>query len=147
LKVTGYESGSDICCNAAGCSSSARTSKATEVSRTSVTSKPPALVGDIRQFSAAIPHQLVRFNLIFACQVRPLGNEVMVVCALLKVVAERLGTVNATQLQTGQRLVLLRVQPIRSFAEGGIASYRGGRSGEDVLCHEQSEPVPHPVLM
>jgi len=49
---------------------------------------------------------------------RPVGDEVMVVCSLLKMVAERLGAVNAAELETVEFGIWLGVKPYRGVPEG-----------------------------
>ena len=48
----------------------------------------------------AVSQKLVIFDLEFAIEVSPLGNEIQVMGALFKMVAVRLGAVDATELET-----------------------------------------------
>src|SRR5438034_8333187 len=61
--------------------------------------RPARAVTHIVLTRAPVSQRLVRSDLLLAAQVRPPGHEVMVVGALLEVVAVRLRTVDAAQLQ------------------------------------------------
>ena len=49
---------------------------------------------------------------------RPVGNEVVVVGSLLKMVAEGLGAMNTAELETVEFRIWLGVKPYRGVSEG-----------------------------